>query len=115
LTDIIPLTPETTKQRVEDAIVAELASAQHRFGAFNSPHEGYAVILEEHDELCDELPGLASAVAAVWAAVKGNDREYAVSVVDDVAYHAERVAAEAIQVAAMARRFTIDLAADGAA
>ena len=37
------------------AIDAEYARALGKFGAFNSPHEGYAVILEEMDELWDEI------------------------------------------------------------
>lgn len=61
-------------------VAAELDRASARFGAFNSTHEGYAVIAEELDEL--------------WDAVKKNDADHA--------------AAEAIQVAAMAVRFMRD-------
>lgn len=38
-----------------EAVLEELASAQLRYGEFNSAHEGYAVILEEMDELWDEI------------------------------------------------------------
>ena len=55
--------------------------AQERFRPFNNAHEGYAVILEELDEL--------------WAAVKQNDLRGARS--------------EAVHVAAMAIRFIVDL------
>lgn len=65
----------------------ELEGALRRFPAFNSAHEGYAVILEELDEL--------------WDAVKAND-----------AHHARK---EAVQVAAMAVRFLIDVPERGAA
>ena len=34
---------------------AELARAQSLFGSFNGPHEGWAVIFEELDELWDEV------------------------------------------------------------
>jgi hypothetical protein len=64
-----------------DVIADELRLAQRKFPAFHSGHEGYAVILEEVDEL--------------WDAVKR----------DDIA-HAR---GEAIQVAAMALRFIVDL------
>lgn len=64
---------------------AELRRAREKFpGNQNSAHEGYAVILEELDELWDE--------------VKGNDLK-----------RNERMRAEAIQVAAMAIRFIEDL------
>lgn len=33
----------------------ELKEAESKFGSFNSPHEGYAVILEELDEMWDEI------------------------------------------------------------
>jgi hypothetical protein len=61
----------------------ELAEALEKFPAFNSAHEGYAVILEELDEL--------------WDAVKENDID-----------HARK---EAVQVAAMAVRFLVDIKA----
>ena len=63
----------------------ELARAQMLFHRFNGPHEGYAVILEELDELWDE----------VKASKPGADRA--------------AMRKEAIQVAAMALRFVHDV------
>ena len=65
--------------------VAELARAQSLFPAFNSPHEGYATLLEAVDELWDE----------VKASKPGKDRG--------------AMRKEAIQVAAMALRFVQDV------
>lgn len=62
------------------AVVGELRDARAKWCDFNSPHEGYAVIKEEVDEL--------------WDAVKANDLT------------AARI--EAVQVAAMALRFLTD-------
>lgn len=73
---------------VNNAVMRELMRAQSRFPAFNSAHEGYAVILEELDELWDE--------------VKLNQSKRNVS----------SMAEEAIQVAAMAMRFLFDCCAD---
>ncbi len=36
-------------------MTAEVKSAQEKYGAFNSPHEGYAVLLEEVLELQTEV------------------------------------------------------------
>lgn len=63
-------------------VTAELERAQRLFGPYVSPHEGYAVILEELDEL--------------WIEVKKGDRVAAWT--------------EAVQVAAVALRFHVDIA-----
>lgn len=61
----------------------ELSRASKQHGAFNSAHEGYAVLLEEVEEL--------------WAEVKANNGD------------THRGVSEAVQVAAMALRFLIDI------
>jgi len=63
--------------------IKELLRATEKFGAFNSPHEGYAVILEELDEL--------------WEEIKSKD-----------GFESGRLQKEAVQVAAMALRFLYD-------
>jgi hypothetical protein len=62
-------------------VAEELSQATGKFDSFASPHEGYAVILEELDELWDE--------------VKANNVEASID--------------EAIQVAAMATRYVMDM------
>lgn len=63
------------------AVRAELIRATEKFGSFKSAHEGYAVLLEEVDELWDE--------------VKANNKSLARE--------------ECVQVAAMAVRFLVDV------
>ncbi len=63
----------------------ELRRARRKFGPMRGPHEGYAVLLEEVDELWDE--------------VKSNNRFLACK--------------EAIRVAAMAISFIVDCSNDG--
>jgi len=62
-----------------NVVKKELARATTKFGKFYSPHEGYAIIKEEVDELWDDIKANRSGEK------------------------------EAIQVAAMALRFLIDL------
>lgn len=38
-----------------EAVQNELHDANNKFPAFNSPHEGYAVLKEEVDELWEEI------------------------------------------------------------
>lgn len=64
-------------------VETEVGKAIVKFDSFNSPHEGWAVIREELDEL--------------WEHVKANTGR------GDAAYR------EAVQVAAMAVRYAVDL------
>lgn len=68
---------------VTDAVVEEVKKARAKFPAMNSPHEGYAVLLEEVDELWDEV----------------KDRNF----------DPEKAKKEAIQVAAMAIAFAAEV------
>lgn len=67
-------------ENIVEEVVNEFDRATKKFGSFNTNHEGYAVLLEEVDEL--------------WHEVKHGSYRYA--------------RAEAIQVAAMAIRFIFD-------
>jgi hypothetical protein len=42
-------------ESILEALRAEFIRATTKFGSYNSSHEGYAVILEELDELWDEI------------------------------------------------------------
>ena len=64
-----------------EMILNELSFATSKFGKFNSTHEGYAVILEELDEL--------------WENIKFNGTK-------------DELKKEAVQVAAMGLRFLMD-------
>jgi hypothetical protein len=68
--------------RIAEAMVEECKCATKKFGSFNSSHEGYAVILEELDELWDEIKDKKS--------------------------NAQKYRKEATQVGAMAMRFILD-------
>ena len=77
-------------QGIVDSVVQEFNRATSKFGNFHNAHEGYAVLLEEVDEL--------------WEAVKMNQK------------HPERttrITDEATQVAAMAMRILVDCGSHG--
>lgn len=73
------------KTSTYDAVIAELEFAREHFPPMHSEHEGYAIILEELDELWDEIK----------KSPKKRDKE--------------ALRKEAIQVAAMAIKFVDDL------
>ena len=72
-------------EAVADIVKAELHMARKKFPAFNSEHEGYAVLKEEVDEL--------------WEAVRLKQSDPS---------RDARIKKEAVQVAAMAMRFIVD-------
>ena len=79
----------------------ELAAANERFPQFHSAHEGYAVILEEVED-CEEVfaflkEELSSVKTAVW-----HDKEANLTFLFGGAM---KLAIEAIQVAAMCKKF----------
>ncbi len=78
---------ENRAQVVAHDVVHETLRAMKTHAPFHSAHEGYAVILEELDELKEE----------VWKKAKERD--------------IKKMEREAIQVAAMAVRFVADLLA----
>lgn len=69
-------------------VLAEYERASMTHGPMRSPHEGYAVLLEEVDELWDEIKRKPSEQTA------------------------KRLREEAVQVAAMALRFLVDICAE---
>ena len=81
----------------------ELAAANERFPQFHSAHEGYAVIKEEVDELKEYTDLINNRMIYLWARVRFNNScEELVSRIYDDAINA---ACEAIQVAAMCKKF----------
>jgi hypothetical protein len=70
---------------VLEDVMDELLAASAKFGAFNSAHEGFAVLKEEVDELWEEV-----------RAKQGGRNP-------------DALRKEAIQVAAMACRFVVDV------
>lgn len=91
------------EQDVRALVDKELAAANERFPQFHSAHEGYAVILEEVEECGDELSAIYEEQKRTWDAIRGNGdpRDYVFLMM----VYAQNLACEAIQVAAMCRKF----------
>lgn len=102
-----------TLRGVDYLIDNELDMARDEHGAtFASMHEGFAVIKEEADEACDDLGAIKLKCGAMWQRVKNDDYKSASKYAEDIASCAERLACEAIQVAAMALKF-VDTVEEG--
>lgn len=81
-------------ESIAQEVVEELERAEAKFGPFNSSHEGYAVILEELDELWEVVRLSASELRGLAPTKTLQERK-----------RKDMMRAEAIQVAAMAMRF----------
>lgn len=89
---------------VEKLAAEELVRTYEKHPAFNSSHEGYAVILEEVDEK-DAINDVSTLTGYLWNYVKTDcceEQKCRAGMLKKYAIHA---AAEAIQVAAMAQKY----------
>ena len=91
------------ENQVRELVKVELSGANERFPPFHSAHEGWAVILEEVDELKAEVKQVDEYFCFVWTAIKYDwpSAEY----IKEVYGRAINAACEAIQVAAMCKKF----------
>lgn len=77
--------------------------------SFNSAHEGYAVMKEEIEETQDEAKKLVSQSEILWSAIKQDKHDFAECTARDIYQTALAVAYEAVQAAAMARKYLYSL------
>jgi hypothetical protein len=94
---------------IDEAINNELLHARGRFSDMASGHEGYAIILEEFEELQDEFKAAEVLLRYLWFGVKRNDKMVQKTEVDSLIETVKRVITEAVQVAAMCKRFQEDV------
>lgn len=100
-----------TLRGVSYLIENELDMAQEKHGeTFASMHEGESALREEIEEAVDEMEAVGRLYHCMWDDIKEEDAKSARLHAEDIAATAERLAAEVIQVAAMALKFveTVD-------
>ena len=90
------------RERIYKLVEQELDEANEKYPLFHSPHEAYAVLKEEVDELQYEIEKIKSGTDYLWTAVK-NDRDIE-SYADRIFAYAVMTVQEAIQVAAMCEK-----------
>lgn len=90
------------REKIHELVVQELDEANKKYPLFHSPHEAYAVLLEEVGEMGDDVCVITDHMRAMWDCVK-NDNE--------IEYWADRIHRQAIyaiqeliQVAAMCEK-----------
>jgi len=90
---------------IKELATKELISANKKFPMFQSTHEGYAVLLEEVEEVKEQLRYVEGELIYTWDDVKRNKNINAVNHVKDLREYAINMAAECIQVIAMTDKF----------
>ena len=98
-----------TMESVKATVQQELILAVEQWGLFHSQHEAYAVTLEEVEEAKAEMEELTDALDEYWSTVRCNHSALALALIKDIENTGYRLACEAIQVAAMAKKTRIML------
>lgn len=90
----------TLQKEIEQTVLNEYERSTEKFGAANnSPHESYAIILEEYEEAKSESNMFEINLRGFWNSVKANTHtNCCLQEMQDIA---EKAAAEWVQVAAM--------------
>lgn len=102
---------DVVRKNVEVLVQKELDAANEKFPLFHSAHEGYAVILEENDELKEDITEMEKDMAVLWKLIKQNEAngDQAKVFIRSIKIRAILAATEAIQIAAMCEKFKMSL------
>lgn len=92
------------KDEIRAAIGKELAAAKEAHGPHHSREEQFAVMLEEFEEAKEELEAAEENLCAMFRHIRINHDKHAHEFALRVADAAERLACEAVQLAAVAMK-----------
>lgn len=92
----------TERETIEKLVELELDEANKTYPLFHSPHEAYAVLKEEVEELEYEANWVTGLLDVMWREVKAD--EDILQTANDIHKRAVMLVQEAIQVAAMCEK-----------
>ena len=96
---------ELARLHINKAVMTETQNAKENYGDhYNSPHEGYAVLLEEVEEAADDLTYIKNNLGVLWQSIKTNDLKDT-TLLTDIEGTAQMLALEAVQIAAVCTKF----------
>lgn len=91
-----------TTEKIEKLISEELADANRKHELFHSPHEAFAVTLEEVEEVQKEVKYMDTQIRKIWVHITHDVEQE--ELYEDLKKYAIFTIQEAIQVAAMAEK-----------
>ena len=96
-----------TKNFINAAVAAETENAKKNWGpGYHSEHEAWAVLKEEVEEAAEEHKTIEDCLTALWNAIrKGGQQERQKNSLAYIFQHAQDLATEAVQIAAVARKY----------
>lgn len=92
------------KEHVKFLVNKEYDAVNETHKPISSMHEGYAVLLEEIEEVCEACKELKRRNDVFWYEIRNNNDKYLKSVIGKMLDTSIEAACEAIQVAAVCRR-----------
>ncbi len=107
-------TNSPTKEEIKDEISRLIKLELKRTyaigrGGFNSTHQGYAVLKEEIEETAEEADKLIEQLEKLWDYTRRDMNGRCLNMADEIYKTALAAAYEAIQAAAMAKKYNISL------
>jgi len=97
------------KDGITKLIEEELELANKKFPLFNSPHEGYAVILEEFEEAMEEKEDILTEMAYLKKRIFQNENKSAIYKIKCLKNSTINCISELIQLAAMCDKYIMSL------
>ena len=95
---------EKATECIEQAVCYELRNIVKKYGStYNSEHEGYAVLLEEVQEACEDAEFMQDALKRLWTSIRQD--ELSNFELSQVRGFARALIEEAVQVTAVCERF----------
>ena len=96
---------EEATKCIEQAVCHELNKIVKKYGAtYHSEHEGYAVLLEEVEEACEDAQFMEDSLKRLWTSIRCNN--FSDFELSQIYNYAKGLAEEAVQVAAVCERLT---------
>ena len=96
-----------TKNFIKAAVAAETDNAKKNWGpTYHSEHEAWAVLKEEVEEAAEEEKTIQDCLGALWNAIRqGQQQERQKNSLYYILQHAQALATEAVQIAAVAQKY----------